>query len=186
MEQDDLLRVVVAALERLGIPYLVTGSIATIFYGEPRFTNDIDIVVALDQRSIGRLVESFSADDFYLAQEAAERAVARRSQFNLIHPRSGLKVDFMVAAMDAFDRSRFTRGRRIRPAADYEATFASPEDVVLKKLEYYRVGGSDKHLRDCAAVLRITPDLDRAYIASWAEKLGVDDVWQHVLSLVEL
>lgn len=114
MEQDDLLRVVVATLERLGIRYLVTGSIATIFYGEPRFTNDIDIVVDLDPRSTARLVEAFSPDDFYLSRESAQRAVARGSQFNLIHPSSGLKVDFMVAAMAPLPAINGTSNRNVR------------------------------------------------------------------------
>lgn len=180
MEQDELLRLAVETLERLEIPYLVTGSVATIFYGEPRFTNDIDIVVQLDRGSAGRLVEAFPADELYVAREAALGAVARRGQFNLIHPRSGLKVDFMVASMDAFDRSRFGRGRRVRTAEDREATFASPEDVILKKLVYFRDGGSDKHLRDVAGVLRISRDVDRGYVAEWAERLGVGDVWRRV------
>ena len=177
MEQDELLRRVVGALERLRVPYLVTGSIATIFYGEPRFTNDIDVVVRLDAGAVDELVAEFPEGEFYVSREAAHGAVRRSGQFNLIHPTSGLKVDLIVAAMDPFDHSRFGRGRRVRPAPDYEATFASPEDVILKKLQFYRQGGSEKHLRDCAGVLRITSSVDRDYVSRWANELGVADLW---------
>lgn len=104
----------------------------------------------------------------------------------MIHPASGLKVDFILLRDTAFDKSRMRRGVRLRPGPDYEATFASPEDVILKKLEYYRGGESDKHLRDITGVLKVRGDrLDRAYIASWAARLGVDDIWQAVLERVE-
>ncbi|MBZ0112631.1 MAG: hypothetical protein K8J08_09230 [Thermoanaerobaculia bacterium] len=185
MEQDELLRHLVDSLERLGIPYLVTGSVATIFYGEPRFTSDIDVVVQMGVEAIDGLVDVFPPADFYLSRESARSAVLRSGQFNVIHPRSGLKVDLMVAAMDDFDRSRFSRVRRVHPSADYSASFASPEDVILKKLEFYRDGGSDKHLRDSASVVAVTTDLDRQYIVEWAERLGVGDVWQRVLEAVD-
>jgi len=185
MEQDDLLRLVVEALERLEIPYLVTGSMATIFYGEPRFTNDIDVVARLESDDVDRLIDQFSADEFYLSREAARRAVDNASQFNLIHPASGLKVDFMVPTMDPFDQSRFERGRRVHPAAGFEATFASPEDVILKKLQYYRDGGSDKHLRDSAGVLKVSRGVDRGYIAEWSRRLGLTEIWHRVEARVD-
>jgi hypothetical protein len=180
MDQDELLRHVVATLERLHVPYLVTGSVATIFYGEPRFTNDIDIVVQLEPGEVDALVSKFPGKEFYVSREAAQLAVQRAGQFNVIHPGSGLKVDFVIPTMDAFDHSRFRRGRRVRVAPDYEATFASPEDVILKKLQFFRSGESEKHLRDCAGVLRITSEVDRAYISRWADELGVEELWRRV------
>jgi hypothetical protein len=184
MEQDEFLRFVVEVLEGLGITYLVTGSVATIFYGEPRFTNDIDIVAEIREEHVDRLVDAFPPEDFYLSPESARNAVEQARQFNVIHPKSGLKVDFMVPVMDAFDLSRFKRARRVSPAADYTASFASPEDVILKKLVYFREGGSDKHLRDCAAVLEIS-QIDRSYIDSWAGRLGVESIWRQVLEIVD-
>jgi hypothetical protein len=182
MEQDELLRRVVEALERLHLSYLVTGSMATILYGEPRFTNDIDVVVQLGQDQVEALVGEFSPAEFYFDAEQMRSAISRQRQFNIIHPGSGLKVDVMIPAMDEFDRSRFARGRRVRPAQDYEADFAAPEDVILKKLQYYTEGGSEKHLRDIAGVLRISSgDVDRDYVARWAERLGVLEAWEAVL-----
>ena len=183
MDQVELLRRLVASLERLRLPYFVTGSTATIFYGEPRFTIDIDVVVDLAIEDLGRLLAEFPADDFYVSEEAARRAVRTRGQFNVIHPRSGLKIDLIVAAMTDFDRSRFERRRRIHPAADYEADFASPEDVILRKLQAYREGGSEKHLRDVAGVLAISGSvIDHEYIEAWADRLGVSPIWRRVLA----
>src|SRR4051812_29449839 len=90
MEQSELLRHVCEILEELGLPYLVTGSQATIAFGEPRFTNDIDIVVALTPERLESFVKRFPADEFYLSRTAAIDAIARRSMFNIIHPTSGL------------------------------------------------------------------------------------------------
>lgn len=181
MDQDELLRRITQVLEREGVPYLVTGSVATIFYGEPRFTADIDIVVDLPVERVRNLCAAFPSPEFYLSEESARRAVRQRSQFNVLHPKSGLKVDLMVSERSAFDRSRFTRGHRLRPQEDYEATFASPEDVILKKMEYFREGKSEKHLRDIDGILRISgTDLDTGYIDHWAEVLGVLEIWERL------
>jgi len=182
MEQDELLQRTVETLERLNLTYLVTGSMATILYGEPRFTNDIDIVVQLSAKRIGDFVQAFPSGEFYLDDERIRQAVESRGQFNVLHPASGLKIDVIIPEMDEFDRSRFTRARRVRPANDYEATFASAEDVIVKKLQFHAEGGSDKHLRDIASVLRISgADLDRDYVTEWADRLGLREIWDLIL-----
>ena len=186
MEQSDLLRTVVEVLEELGLPYLVTGSTATIFYGEPRFTADIDVVVHLPESRIPELVNAFAGDALHLDEESIRQAVSRRSQFNIIHPASGLKVDVVIPEGGAFDRSRFARARRVRPVEDYEASFASPEDVILKKLSSYREGGSEKHLRDIASVVKISGgELDWGYLERWAEELDLGRVWRMLLERFE-
>ncbi|HEY0510974.1 MAG TPA: hypothetical protein VGH73_03665 [Thermoanaerobaculia bacterium] len=182
MEQSELLRYTVGVLDRIGLRYFVTGSMATIFFGEPRFTNDIDIVVDLPSGRIAELCAAFPAPDFYISEEAVHRAVSRRGQFNIIHPASGLKVDIMVPADSPFNRSRFSRTKRVAPAPDFDATFSSAEDVILKKMESYREGGSEKHLRDITGVLKISGDaLDRGYIAEWAARMGTADIWKEIL-----
>ena len=182
MDPSELLQLVTRILEELGFRYLVTGSTATIFFGEPRLTNDIDIVLDLPSARIADLCAAFPAEDFYLSEESVRGAVARGGQFNLIHPKSGLKIDFIVATDTPFNRSRFFRARRLTPGPDFQATFASPEDVILKKMEYYREGHSDKHLRDIAGVFRISGNqIDRAYLAEWIARLGLEEVWQEVL-----
>lgn len=181
MEQDDLLRYAVGVLDRLGLRYLVTGSMATIYFGEPRFTNDIDIVVDLPMERVKVFCESFPEVEFYLSEEAVRTAIRQYAQFNIIHPASGLKVDVMIPADTPFNRSRFARHIRVKPAEDYEASFASIEDVILKKMEYYREGGSEKHLRDIAGVLKISGDeLDCDYINGWVSRLALEDIWRAV------
>lgn len=182
MDQDELLRHVVRACETVGLRYFVTGSVATIFYGEPRFTNDIDVVVDLPREKVGEFLRQFPAGEFYLSEEALRRAVERKTQVNVIHPTSGLKVDVIIPSGNAFDRSRFSRTRTLHPAPDLAAVFASPEDIIVKKMAYYREGGSDKHLRDIAGVLEFGgSDIDRRYIAEWAERLGLQEVWEAIL-----
>ncbi len=181
MEQSELLRLAVTALEELGLRYLVTGSTASIFFGEPRFTHDIDIVVDLPAGRIAELCSRFPAEDFYVSEESALRAVRRQSQFNIIHPASGLKIDVIVPEDSPYNRSRFSRAKRVQPGPAFEATFASAEDVIIKKMEAFREGGSDKHLRDIAGILRISGDgLDYAYIESWTTPLGLETIWKTI------
>ena len=99
------------------------------------------------------------------------------SQFNLIHVPSGLKVDFMIPSDTAFNESHFRRARRLEFAPGVSACFSAPEDVILKKLEFYREGGSDKQLRDIASMIKISgEDFDREYLERWARELKVEEL----------
>ncbi len=182
MGPSELLVYVVRIFNELRIKYLVTGSTATIFYGEPRFTNDIDIVAAMKLGNVDTLCKRFPGDEFYLSREAVRDAIINCGQFNIIHPASGLKIDLMIPGDNPFNRSRLTRGKTVRVAQDTDAVFASAEDVVVKKLEFYKMGGSEKHLLDIAGVLKIVGDnVDRSYILNWADELGLSDVWETVM-----
>jgi hypothetical protein len=180
VEPSEFLAYCIRVLESLGIRYFVTGSIATVFYGEPRFTNDVDIVIDLRPQQVSALCRGFPNREFYVSEEAVNQAIEHRTQFNVIHPASGLKADFMVPADTPFNRARFRRARRVRPSPDYEAVFAAPEDVILKKLEYYREGGSEKHLRDIVGILKSGEAVDRAYLTEWAAKLDLQGIWEAV------
>jgi hypothetical protein len=181
MELYDLLAHVVGAFERLGIPYLVTGSVAAMAYGEPRLTNDLDIVAAIQETHIPGLLAAFPADAYYLSEEAVREAIRRQGQFNIIHPASGLKVDVMIRQDTPFDRSRFARARVLRHTESETAAFASAEDVIIKKMEYYREGGSEKHLRDIAGMLKISAgEIDESYITEWADRLGLCPIWDAI------
>lgn len=178
----ELLHTVVEVLERLRIPYLVTGSVASMAYGEPRLTNDIDIIADVHSNHVEGLLAAFPAPEYYIDAEMIREAIRRTGQFNIIHPASGFKVDMMIREETPFNRSRFSRKRRLRPSKEYEADFASPEDVILKKMEYYKEGGSEKHLRDITGILKIGGEkIDRQYISSWAERMRVDEVWEAIL-----
>ena len=133
------------------LTYLVPGSTATIAYGEPRFTNDIDIVIDLPLAKVGEFCSGFPAGDFYLSPQAVADAVRSKRQFNVLHPASGLKIDFILLTDSAFDESRRQRRRFLAVLADRTVSFAAPEDVILKKMAYYLEGSfrkaSPRHCR---------------------------------------
>lgn len=182
MEADELLRIAVEACDLLGITYLVTGSTASIAYGEPRFTNDIDIVIDLPAELVDAFCDAFPDDEFYLNRETVRSCVRDAFQFNLIHPASGLKIDFIVLTRSEYDRSRVERRRPLPALADRDVCFASPEDVIIKKMIYYREGKSPKHVRDIGGIIRVQGvKLDREYITEWARRLGVDDIWLQIV-----
>ena len=110
-------------------------------------------------------------DEFYFNGSTVRDAVKQKRQFNVIHPSAGLKVDFIIRKETPFDDSRFERARRIRPASDFDALFASPEDVIIKKIDYYRMGCLEKHLRDITGVLNVSGHrIDYDYIETWTEQ----------------
>ena len=186
MTQDELLRYLVGVLDQLGIRYFVTGSIATIYYGEPRFTNDIDVVVDLPEGRVAEFCARFPGEEFYLSEESLRDAVRRHGTANILHPASGLKLDIMIPESNLFNHYRFQRMKRVRPAADLEVFFASAEDVILKKMEFFREGGSEKHLRDIAGILRVRgEELDCDYIDGWADQLGLETIWKTIRHHVE-
>jgi len=183
--QDELLERLVGILEKIGLRYFVTGSVAAMYYGEPRLTNDIDVVVDLAENKIHQLCESFPSNEFYLSEEGLARAVRQRRMCNALHLSSGLKIDIIIPGDTHFDRSRFERARRVKPAKDLEASFASAEDVILKKMDFFREGGSDKHLRDITGILMVSGDqLDHDYIEGWADQMGLETIWRTIKYLV--
>jgi hypothetical protein len=184
MEQSDLLRKLATSLEKLGIEYVVVGSTASIAYGEPRFTNDIDVVVNLSLKHVAPLCAEFPGPEFYVSQPAVQSAVSKQFQFNILHPSSGYKIDCIVAGADEFARSELDRGVEIyREDGAYKVRFATPEDVIIKKLEYFKLGESEKHVRDILGILRAQGDrIDRDYIDGWSRRKGLTDIWDAILA----
>jgi predicted nucleotidyltransferase len=178
MEQLDLLRYVARIIEEIGLRYFVTGSTATNFYGEPRFASDIDVVVELPEQWIVEFCRRFPQDEFCLSETAACEAVFNKAQFSIIHPASGLRLDVIVPRQSPFNELRFRRVRRLHTAKDCDVCFASPEDIIIKKMDYYRQDGLEKHLRDIAGVLKTSRDqIDTIYIAQWAHHFDFGDLW---------
>lgn len=183
MEQLELLKFMLELLERLDVAYMVVGSIASGAYGEPRLTQDIDLVIAPDPDKIRQLCVALPSEDFYVSVEAA-LAAARQpgGQFNVIHPESGNKFDFMIARTDAWGREQIARRQRIKLLPDRDAYAARPEDIIISKMLYYQEGGSEKHLRDIAGILKVSGDaVDRGYLSLWAAQLGLAAILQAVL-----
>jgi hypothetical protein len=175
-----LLRVI-QGLEQLGIPYCVGGSLASSFYGTPRATNDVDVVVALGVEQIASLV-ALLEDAFMIDPQAASAAVASKRSFNIIDFATLDKVDLFVATDQPWSRQQLQRRRLVRlsPEPDSPPVFvASPEDVMLSKLVWYRRGGetSDRQWLDIRSVLSVQADrLDWDYLRRWANELGVADL----------
>ncbi len=182
MTQAELLRHVANVFEDLGVTYMIGGSQASVYYGEARFTQDIDLVTDLKLEHVPALVDRFPAAEFYMNAEAAREAVETRGQFNIIHPSSGLKVDVFVNKDTDYDRLRLDRRQRLPLVPGREAYFARPEDIILYKMLYFREGRSDVHVRDILGILRVSgPEIDTTYVAEWAERLGLNAIWDAVL-----
>ncbi len=180
MEPFELLIIISNAFEKLKIPYFVTGSIASITYGEPRFTNDIDIVADIKDWDIPGLIGCFPEPEYYIDADSIDQAIQFKSQFNIIHLSSGLKIDVMIKKKTFFDNSRFSRINRLR-LEEKEINFASPEDVILKKMEYYKMGGSEKHLRDITGILKIYKGkIDFEYLKNWISIFDLTEIWEAI------
>jgi hypothetical protein len=166
-------------LERLGIPYCITGSVAASVYGEPRLTADVDVVVLLGSGDIPALREAFPDSLYYVPPDETlklQLARASRGMFNLIHHASQFKADIYVAGKDPLHAWALAHRRRV----DLEggsAWIAPPEYVILRKLEYLREGGSDKHVRDVRFMLAATA-LDRAFLDTEVARLGLQSEWR--------
>lgn len=186
MEQFDLLRTTIGNLERLGLRYAVVGSWGSSIYGEPRFTNDIDIIVEFPEALIPSFCAAFPAPEFYWNEPAIRDAVRSAFQFNLLHPETGNKIDFMVAGSEGRRLLELDRRRRIQFAPGpegFDGFVASPEDVIIGKLWYHSQGGGERHLRDVASILRVSgPIIDREFVSDWAAQLGFEDVWKQILA----
>lgn len=173
MPEPDLIELFVRPLDRLQFRYLVSGSVAAMLYGEPRVTHDIDLVVFLRPQDIMRLPEAYPAAEFYLpmpAVIATEVARAEKGHFNVIHPESGLKADFYTANRDELHAWAF-RNVRQYTLGETVVRLAPPEYVIVRKLEYFREGGSEKHLRDIRAMLAVSGEqLDRPALDEWIRR----------------
>ncbi len=170
----------VSRLEPLGIAYMITGSVASMVYGEPRMTLDIDLVVAIDRDVAARFLDAFPETEFYrppLEVVRLECARESRGHFNLIHHATGMKADVYVAAGDALHRWGLERVRRIR-VDDRELPLAPPEYVIIRKLEFWREAGSAKHIRDVRAMLAASIELDRAFLEDELRGRGLEEAWR--------
>lgn len=180
MQLPDLIEPFVSRFERLAIPYMVTGSAAGIMYGEPRMTHDVDIVIALEMRDVARFVAAFPIEEFYCPPEdvlAIEVRRGQRGHANLISHATNFKADVYIA-FDELHRWGLAHRRTIELDA-LKMQVAPVEYVIVRKLEYFREGGSDKHVRDIRSMLQIS-DIDRAAVESFVAARGLEREWQAV------
>ena len=186
MTQAELLRYLVEVLETLGAEYMIGGSQAAMYYGEPRLTRDVDVIVALRLEHLPALLERFPRAEFYVDEHAAQDAIGTSGQFNIIHPDSGLKIDVYINPDTEYDRTRLARRQRLPLDPSVNAYFARPEDIVLYKLLYHRQVESGVHLRDVVGILRVSgSELDQRYLTDWAERLGLGPLWAAIRQQIE-
>ncbi len=184
MQDLDSLLVFVEPLDALDLDYFVTGSVAAIIYGEPRMTHDVDLVLHLRAGDTDRLVEAFDEEHFYCPPADALRLETRRSEhghFNLIHHATGFKADVYLKGQNPLHAWAFARRREV-PLPGGSLWVAPPEYVILRKLEFYREGGSDKHLQDIQGILAVSgSSLDRSAIDRWVNKMKLQEQWRLAL-----
>lgn len=167
-------------LERVHVPYVIGGSLASSVHGEPRATMDVDVVTDLSLAAIAPLVATLRPE-YYVDDDAARRAVVAGEAFNAVHVRAGIKVDFFVAGTDAFEHERLQHRIPISVGSPPARTLwvDTPEHTVLRKLEWYRRGGeiSERQWRDVLAIVALQGEtLDRGTLTRWAPVLGVSDL----------
>lgn len=173
---DEQLRFLLAIAERLdraGISYMVTGSVALAVYATPRMTRDIDIVVEIDQADVSTIVGLFEHDCFIDA-ESVSRAVSAPGMFNIIHNDWIVKADFVVRRTEAYRITEFERRQTIE-IEGRPVVFVAPEDLILSKLWWARESASELQERDVRDLLEAVEDLDLEYLQRWAAELGVGE-----------
>lgn len=162
MQEDrDLFLIFLRPLNRLGIHYMVTGSAASMAYGMPRVTLDIDMVLELTTTQVSLLPNAFPPDAFYCPPcevITVETGRATRGHFNIIHLETGFKADCYPVGNDALHRWAMARRRHVEMFGE-TVMLAPPEYVIVRKLEYFKEGGSEKHLLDIRGMLDVSGDL---------------------------
>lgn len=181
MSQQKLLIKVVGELQRLQIPYMLTGSFVSSLQGEPRSTHDIDFVVSMQKPQASALADAFQMPEYYLDKQSALEAVDHQIMFGLIELESGDKVDFWILTNDEFDQSRFQR-RRTENLYGQSVHVSAPEDTILMKLKWAMMsGGSERQFGDCLRIYEVLHGtLDEGYLQAWSIKLGVAELLQRL------
>ncbi|MFH1941019.1 MAG: hypothetical protein ABIL68_02860 [bacterium] len=187
---SDVLKPVAKAFDELNIPYFIGGSVASTVYGLARTTLDVDLIADLRSHQVTLLVEKIK-HDFYIDANMILEAINRRSSFNLIHLKTIFKVDVFILKERDYDRTAFQRRRKEsleqkKNAPQYDV--ASPEDVIISKLEWYREGGniSERQWNDVLGILKIQKNhLDEDYMRNWCVKLGLEQLLKNALRETE-
>lgn len=181
MTERDLLIDCLRRLNGAELSYLLTGSMASNYWGIPRTTHDLDFVIQLPPSAVPKMVAAFSGD-FFLDEAAVRTAYQPPHQFNAIDRRSTLKVDFWLLCPVPFERERFARRKQVRLFGE-TAWIGTAEDVLLHKLYWNQITPSDRQLGDAAGIVAVQQGmLDTAYLRRWANELGVTQKLDEVLS----
>jgi hypothetical protein len=177
---------VTSALDTTHIDYMLTGSFASVFYGLPRSTQDIDLVISATPQQLRDFVGSLPTAAYYADIDAALEAHRRESLFNVIDLKTGWKIDLIIRKSRAFSHEEFARRKKIN--IDKTALFvASAEDVVVAKLEWSKLSQSKRQIEDAAGILRMQWDaLDRPYLQKWTRDLALETQWKDAMIVAKL
>lgn len=179
---------VTAVFDSLNIPYVIGGSMASIVHGLPRTTMDVDIVADMKSENVNAFVAAVG-DQFYVDEPTVRKAIQQRNSFNLIHLATMFKVDIFLAKPRAFDQQQLTRriAQKVETEGNQSIWVLSAEDVVLAKLDWFRLGGevSERQWRDIIGILKTQQNsLDLEYLRYWAQSLHVTDLLERALKEV--
>ena len=180
-EQTDVLGDFTSRLDKIGVEYMLTGSMALAHYAMPRTTVDIDVVVNILPETVEQFIGEFQ-DDYYIRVERARKAVAERKMFNLLNHQTILKIDCVILKKTEYEQNAFARRLRVNYAGDFEVWIISREDLILSKLNWAKRTKSERQLLDVASILRNGYDED--YVNLWAKKLGVEELLEECFKLL--
>jgi hypothetical protein len=181
MNEQELLADCLRRLNRSGVTYYLTGSMASNYWGIPRTTHDLDFVIQLPASAVAKIVSAFTPD-FYIEEAAVRAAYQPPHQFNAIDTRSALKVDFWLPKPEPFDREMLRRRVHVTLFGE-PAWVATAEDVILHKLVWNRISPSDRQLGDAAGVMAVQAEaLDKNYLKQWARELKLVGELEKLLS----
>jgi len=181
MSEQELLADCLRRLNRSGVTYYLTGSMASNYWGIPRTTHDLDFVIQLPPSSVSAMVREF-AGDFFIDESAIRAAYQPPYQFNAIDKRSALKVDFWLPKPEPFDREMLRRRVKVTLFGE-PAWIATAEDVILHKLVWNRITPSERQLGDAAGVVAVQAGtLDQNYLIHWARELRLTGEMNDLLS----
>jgi hypothetical protein len=186
LPEPDLLLAFIRPLEQAGVEYMISGSVAAMAYGQPRLTTDIDVIVSIDLPKAIRLAQLFSSDEFYFPPVdiiATELTRETRGHFNILHIDSGFKADIYLRGTDSFRIWALERVRKMN-LGEMTVRMAPPEYVIIRKLEYFREGGSEKHLRDIRLMVENSRELiDSKALTIFVQERGLESEWQKAQSV---
>jgi hypothetical protein len=186
MAPEDLFRRISSLMEHARIAYMLTGSFASSVYGMNRGSADIDFVIAADESGIRRLLNQLPEKDFYSELNHALEACRRNSMFNVIDHVTGLKIDFIFLKSRNFSQEEFRR-RKQAIVWGVPLYIATPEDIVLSKLEWAKLGKSSRQIEDAAGILKVRAgELDISYVEKWIAELGLTSEWARARQLADL
>jgi hypothetical protein len=183
MLEPNLFLIFVSRLNASRMQYMVTGAVASIIYGEPRLTHDIDLILELDDAEVQKFVKVFPLEEFYCPPLEILKIEARRplrGHFNLIHHETGFKADIYIMGEDKLHHWGMSRRRQFEIAGEM-IWVAPPEYVILRKLEFFREGGSEKHLNDITSMIELSSDqINFEELQNRIKEDALEKEWQRV------